>query len=177
MRAPLPRFKGRSVLELAVSEAGGWAVRDFLAAVEKTQFVPDDTSDVMMAGAAQIGALLDTEAVNEQPGARRKSQKGALGLARGRETHRSMLAPQIHARVAQIKAKEQRDKAEILAMKDISPFASSYLRKIEAREEVSLLESLGLKADETLRLRLAVQRRAAGKGVGTHTATSEIRAS
>jgi hypothetical protein len=64
--------------------------------------------------------------------------------------HRSILAPQIHAQVAQIKAKEQRDKAEILAMKVISPFASSYLRKIEAREEVELLASLGLKADETV---------------------------
>lgn len=58
--------------------------------------------------------------------------------------HRSILAPQIQVRVAQIKAKEQRDKAKILAMKDISPFASSYLRKIEAREEVEPLESLGL---------------------------------
>ncbi len=58
--------------------------------------------------------------------------------------HRSILAPQIQAQVAQIKAKEQRDKAEILVMKNISPFASSYLRKIEAREEVELLESLGL---------------------------------
>ena len=63
--------------------------------------------------------------------------------------HRAVLAAQFRARIEAIKAEDKQVKAEILAMENITPFASSYLRMIEAREQVYLLESLGLKADES----------------------------
>jgi hypothetical protein len=62
--------------------------------------------------------------------------------------HRRTLAPLIKAQVKAIRARDRRLKARILAMEDPSPFARSILEGIKAREDLRLLESLGLKADE-----------------------------
>lgn len=63
--------------------------------------------------------------------------------------HRFVLAPIIRAQTENIRTEELRIKTVILSMKRINPFAQSYLRKITARQDMELLESLGLKADET----------------------------
>ena len=63
--------------------------------------------------------------------------------------HRLVLAPIIRAQTENIRTEDLRIKTVILSMKRINPFAQSYLRKITARQDIELLESLGLKADET----------------------------
>ena len=63
--------------------------------------------------------------------------------------HRFVLAPIIRAQTENIRTEDLRIKTVILSMKRINPFAQSYLRKITARQDMELLESLGLKADET----------------------------
>jgi hypothetical protein len=62
--------------------------------------------------------------------------------------HRRTLAPLIKAQIKAIRARDRRLKARILAMENPEPLAISILNGIKAREDVRLLESLGLKADE-----------------------------
>ena len=63
--------------------------------------------------------------------------------------HRRVLSSQIRARVKAIKADDKRIKAEILAMKELNAFALNCLRAINGRQHIELLESLGLKGDES----------------------------